>query len=143
MTTASFSEISKATRGTKRMCQGCEVRFYDLSRDPIVCPACGVQYALAATPVAEPGARKAPFASKKGGGDRAEIKRPDAVRAEPKTKVMAESESEVLEEDADAAPEVEAPDEDDSVLEDTVLEPDVDEPDVSGLVDHVDEPKEP
>ena len=34
----------KAARGTKRVCQACDIRFYDLSRDPIVCPSCGVRY---------------------------------------------------------------------------------------------------
>lgn len=35
------SQAIKAARGTKRVCQACEVRFYDLARDPIVCPSCG------------------------------------------------------------------------------------------------------
>jgi uncharacterized protein (TIGR02300 family) len=34
----------EAARGTKRVCQACDIRFYDLSRDPIVCPSCGVRY---------------------------------------------------------------------------------------------------
>jgi uncharacterized protein (TIGR02300 family) len=140
MTTASPTEISKATRGTKRVCQSCEVRFYDLSRDPIVCPACGAKYALAAMPAAESGTRKAPYVAKKGWGDRAEAKRPVAVPAEAEAKDVvhpAASVSEDLEEEGDAVPEVEAAEEDD-----TVLEPEVDEPDVTGLVDHIDEPKE-
>jgi uncharacterized protein (TIGR02300 family) len=27
-------------RGTKRACQACAARFYDLNRDPITCPMC-------------------------------------------------------------------------------------------------------
>jgi len=40
---------TKAARGTKRTCQSdeCGARFYDLNRDPIVCPICGSIYALA------------------------------------------------------------------------------------------------
>ena len=34
-------ENARAKRGTKRTCVGCGERFYDLDRDPIVCPACG------------------------------------------------------------------------------------------------------
>ncbi len=36
-------------RGTKRSCQnnGCNNKFYDLNRDPIVCPACDSIYKLA------------------------------------------------------------------------------------------------
>ena len=30
-------------RGTKRSCQACQARYYDLGRDP-VCPKCGVAY---------------------------------------------------------------------------------------------------
>jgi uncharacterized protein (TIGR02300 family) len=30
----------KATRGTKRVCQSCGSKFYDLNRDPITCPIC-------------------------------------------------------------------------------------------------------
>jgi uncharacterized protein (TIGR02300 family) len=42
---------TKIDRGTKRTCQNpeCGSRFYDLNRDPIVCPICSTQYALAAT----------------------------------------------------------------------------------------------
>ncbi len=32
---------ARAQRGTKRTCVACDERFYDLNRDPIVCPACG------------------------------------------------------------------------------------------------------
>ena len=42
----------KAHRGTKRTCQNgsCGSRFYDLGRDPIVCPICGSTYAIAHGP---------------------------------------------------------------------------------------------
>lgn len=45
----------KAARGTKRTCQNgsCGSRFYDLGRDPIVCPICGSAYVIAHGP-AEP-----------------------------------------------------------------------------------------
>jgi uncharacterized protein (TIGR02300 family) len=43
----------KAARGTKRTCQSgsCGSRFYDLGRDPIVCPICGTTYAIARGPI--------------------------------------------------------------------------------------------
>jgi len=31
-------------RGTKRTCQSCEARFYDLGRTPVICPKCGADY---------------------------------------------------------------------------------------------------
>lgn len=36
---------TKAARGTKRTCQACDARFYDLNRSPITCPSCGAIYA--------------------------------------------------------------------------------------------------
>jgi uncharacterized protein (TIGR02300 family) len=33
--------VAKAEWGTKRTCSSCGARFYDLRREPIVCPACG------------------------------------------------------------------------------------------------------
>ena len=38
---------TKEARGTKRTCQSCESRFYDLNRDPIICPVCEEEYKLA------------------------------------------------------------------------------------------------
>lgn len=40
---------TKAARGTKRTCQNqdCGARFYDLNRDPIVCPMCETPYVIA------------------------------------------------------------------------------------------------
>jgi uncharacterized protein (TIGR02300 family) len=36
--------MSKPARGSKRVCPSCGARFYDLSRTPIVCPACQSVY---------------------------------------------------------------------------------------------------
>ncbi len=38
--------MSKAARGTKRLCQGCGGKFYDLNRNPIVCPLCGEEFVI-------------------------------------------------------------------------------------------------
>ena len=34
----------KAAWGTKRSCQNCSARFYDLNKNPITCPKCGQQH---------------------------------------------------------------------------------------------------
>ncbi|MFY0615623.1 MAG: TIGR02300 family protein [Hyphomicrobiaceae bacterium] len=46
---------TKEARGTKRTCQNdeCETKFYDLNRDPIVCPECESVYELAVVPEEE------------------------------------------------------------------------------------------
>jgi uncharacterized protein (TIGR02300 family) len=74
------SERRKTLRGTKRVCTRCEVRFYDLARNPIVCPSCGAHYTPAAQPVID--ARAAPFTAKTGWRSRP-FKRPEAPLAEP------------------------------------------------------------
>jgi len=33
--------------GVKRACPECQVRFYDLQKDPMVCPSCGAIFDLA------------------------------------------------------------------------------------------------
>src|SRR3546814_9226672 len=30
--------------GTKRICQSCGTKFYDLTKSPIVCPSCGTEF---------------------------------------------------------------------------------------------------
>ena len=37
----------KAELGTKRTCPSCATRFYDMLRNPIVCPKCGVSFIAA------------------------------------------------------------------------------------------------
>ncbi|MCK6451826.1 MAG: TIGR02300 family protein [Alphaproteobacteria bacterium] len=36
--------MAKPEWGVKRTCQSCGAVFYDLRRDPITCPKCGVEY---------------------------------------------------------------------------------------------------
>lgn len=45
---------TKAERGTKRTCRNpdCGSRFYDLNRNPIICPMCQSVFELAAAPTA-------------------------------------------------------------------------------------------
>lgn len=43
---------TKQERGTKRTCQNCDERFYDLAHDPIICPFCGTKYVIASSPAA-------------------------------------------------------------------------------------------
>ncbi len=44
--------MAKPELGAKRQCQSCATKFYDLNRDPIICPKCGAvfQVALARAP---------------------------------------------------------------------------------------------
>ncbi|HVX92360.1 MAG TPA: TIGR02300 family protein [Xanthobacteraceae bacterium] len=40
--------MAKPELGIKRMCAGCGAKFYDLNKDPIVCPKCGTVFEIAA-----------------------------------------------------------------------------------------------
>lgn len=111
----------KLERGTKRSCQNpeCDSRFYDLNRDPIICPMCNTVYAIAAQPQPQPPARSfarpvkkpAPFVSPK--------EKPEVVAEEGADLVALEGED-------DAA----AADSDETLIE----EVEEDSPDVSGIV---------
>jgi len=36
--------VAKPEWGVKRACLACGVRFYDMRKDPILCPSCGVKF---------------------------------------------------------------------------------------------------
>ena len=68
--------MSKEKRGTKRLCESCENKFYDLGKTPIVCPVCEAPFVeekpkpkpkpkpKAAAPVDDQAAAPAPAAEK-------------------------------------------------------------------------------
>lgn len=120
--------MAKPGLGTKRLCPHCGAKFYDLEKNPIVCPKCGSVVELA--PV-------------RGGG------RSDAARAQVAAKEVEPAETQDAEfvslEDADAEASGkkvagEAGDDDDVEVadddtEDTFLEEDEDEDeDVSDII---------
>ena len=47
--------MTKPELGTKRVCGSCTSKFYDLNKDPIVCPTCGTVFALPEPAPARPG----------------------------------------------------------------------------------------
>ena len=46
--------------GTKRICAGCAAKFYDLGKDPIVCPTCETVFVIPRPEPARGGRRYAP-----------------------------------------------------------------------------------
>jgi uncharacterized protein (TIGR02300 family) len=113
-------------RGTKRVCQACEARFYDLSRDPIVCPSCGAHYLPEAPQAIE--ARAAPFTGKTGWRRKA-FRRPDPEPDAPEPDAPDTAASD------DATEEAPSPVSNEDVVLD---EQEPDEADVTALVDHRD-----
>jgi uncharacterized protein (TIGR02300 family) len=107
---------TKAERGTKRTCQNpeCGSRFYDLNRDPIVCPICETVFQLNATPAEA----LAATAAQEGPGARAAARRPGY-----QTGATEKPEHVPIAEDEDALPAIEddeeapATEEDETFLE--------------------------
>jgi uncharacterized protein (TIGR02300 family) len=83
--------MSKPEWGVKRSCPSCGARFYDLMRDPIICPKCGAEY------------------------DESVAARPKRAKAEPVAKAPEVEEEpelveeETLEQNTDAAAEPDVP----------------------------------
>jgi len=57
--------VAKPDLGTKRLCTNCSAKFYDLNKDPIVCPKCQTVLELASVAVAarRPEPARAPAAA--------------------------------------------------------------------------------
>ena len=114
--------MAKPELGAKRQCQSCGVKFFDLNKDPIVCPKCGTVFQGA-------GAR----------AERATVKEEEAdeeTAAPAGVELVSLDEVEATEEKA-AEPVVDDIDvEDDDAEDDTFLEEEEeDEDDVSSLID--------
>jgi uncharacterized protein (TIGR02300 family) len=52
--------LANPALGTKRICAGCSAKFYDLGKDPIVCPTCDTLYVVAKAPPPRGGRSYAP-----------------------------------------------------------------------------------
>jgi uncharacterized protein (TIGR02300 family) len=120
---------TKAQRGTKRTCQSCGSRFYDLNRDPIVCPICSVAFAVpgAAKPAVVEEVEEAPEVVAKTVSVKDAVPAPAAMEGEEVPEVVPEDEL------ADIAPdvEIEGDEEEDTFLE----EEEDDESEISDLID--------
>jgi uncharacterized protein (TIGR02300 family) len=84
--------VSKQAWGTKRLCPECGARFYDLNKDPIICPKCQKVYEPEATKPARR-SRPAPAAKKPAP---AELEAPD-VEVPGELEEVGDEEEEVLE----------------------------------------------
>jgi uncharacterized protein (TIGR02300 family) len=126
---------TKAERGTKRTCQNpeCGSRFYDLSRDPIICPTCQTVFQLAASAEGPGAASSGSEASTRSAARRTGFPPADKPAEAPET------------EDEDALPALEGDDEAEVAEEDeTFLEPEEEDgSDMETIIGPVTEPDEP
>jgi uncharacterized protein (TIGR02300 family) len=116
----------KAERGIKRTCQSasCGARFYDLNRDPIVCPICGTIYEMLTTSAV--GAVAAAAAEKP--RRPAVAKKPEFERVAPTETPETEADEALV--DIDAEDETISDDDDETFLESE----EEDGGDVSGII---------
>ena len=55
--------MAKTELGSKHKCQNCGTKFFDLNKDPVVCPKCGELQTIAAVPSPVRATRAAPAAA--------------------------------------------------------------------------------
>jgi uncharacterized protein (TIGR02300 family) len=68
--------VAKPELGIKRLCAGCGAKFYDLNKNPIVCPKCSTVFEVAPTARGRPEAiARAPVAEE-------EVAAPEVAEAE-------------------------------------------------------------
>jgi len=113
--------VAKPELGSKRQCLSCGAKFFDLNRDPILCPKCGAVFQIAMP---------------------ARAQRAAATTDDEETNAESGAEVVSLEDaDAEAAEKISVGDddieiEDDGATDDTFLEEEEEDgDDVSGLID--------
>ncbi len=131
----SEESVAKPEWGTKRLCLNCGARFYDLRRDPIVCPRCDTVF------VPEPPARARRGATQA----KATAAAPEAVEAVAPVEAAEVVEAVVADEDdpeiaelvveAEIDVEVDSDDDEDDALIEDASELGEDEDDVAEVLD--------
>jgi uncharacterized protein (TIGR02300 family) len=132
--------VAKAELGTKRLCGNCGAKFYDLSKDPIVCPKCATVMALAtATTRARPEAvRAAPAEEEAVAPETADAEFVSLEEADAEAQGKKTAEGEVVE-GADEEVELEDEGMDDAAFIEEQEEGDEDVTDIIGDVDDEEE----
>jgi uncharacterized protein (TIGR02300 family) len=130
---ATALELDKAKRGTKRVCPECATRFYDLLRESIACPSCGVAYVPAAQPAAVAAAPASPYGGK-GSWRGKPYKRPDPLPPKEHPEPETETDDVGIDDETRNAEPADTMEDDD-----VVLEQEGDDVDLSNLVEHGEE----
>ena len=118
--------------GAKRICANCGSPFYDLNRDPIICPKCGTEYDPEA--ILRSRRTRAPIAEEK---EVEPVAADEEAEGEAKPDADEAEEADELEEEE---PEAEAgeEEEDEELIEDA-SELGEDEDDMAEVIDNIDE----
>lgn len=120
--------VAKPDLGSKRQCQNCGTKFFDLNKDPILCPKCGTTFLVAAAAPPTRAARAAPAKDEEENepeGEAEVVSLEDADQVEDgKVEAAATDDEDVEDDDA-------SNDDDNAFLEDE----EDDDDDVAGLID--------
>ncbi len=119
--------MAKPEWGTKRICPSCGTRYYDLLREPVICPNCSTPY--------DP---EASLKSRRARPIPAVEKELEPVGAEELDTELETDEADVAEEEEEAVPLEEAEEEDEELLEDA-SELGEDEDDMAEVIENVEE----
>ena len=121
--------VAKPEWGSKRICPSCGARYYDLLREPVICPKCATPFDAEAF-LKSRRTRPAPPVEKE-----LEPVGADEIEAEVETE---EEETEAAEEGEEAVPLEETEEEDEELLEDA-SELGEDEDDMAEVIENVEE----
>ena len=112
--------MAKPELGIKRQCQNCGAKFFDLNRDPILCPKCGTTFQVVAL-------TRAPARS---------VQTDDEVEADPaNVELVSLEDADGSDDKAVAVPEDDIEIEDDAADETFLEEEEGDSDDVADLID--------
>ncbi|HEY8563905.1 MAG TPA: TIGR02300 family protein [Beijerinckiaceae bacterium] len=119
--------MAKPELGTKRQCTTCGAKFYDLNKDPAVCPKCGTPFQAVALPMGRAAAAAAAVPRPRETED-AEVEAvgPELVSLDEVEAAEAGADP-VVEDDADLA--------ETETADDTFLEEEEGDDDVADLID--------
>ena len=140
--------MAKPQWGSKHICHSCGTRFYDLLRDPIVCPNCGAEFDPEA--LLKTRRSRAVTSEREEPVKRAKVRAPEADTAEDEAEVVQEEPGEEREAKDDQAPdENDAAEEEDGEKEEEkedliedASELGEDEDDMAEVIDQVDPEEE-
>lgn len=110
-------------RGVKRTCEACGARFYDLNRDPIICPMCEAVFQKEIPVEEEPEAKDEPETEEETDTDTeqdeesAEVLSLDELEAENDEDIPEIEDEENLDDISDDTPEISSDEDDDTFLE--------------------------
>ena len=121
--------MAKSEWGNKRICPSCGARYYDLLKEPVVCPKCSTPF----DPDALLRARRARPAAP------VEKEIEPVGREEVDTDIEAEEEVEAVEDEEEAVPLEEGEEEEDEELIEDASELGEDEDDMAEVIDNVEE----